>query len=325
MPLSHKKLSAWYHQLAQHLDAGLPFAIALRATVGAGAPAAGLNAMADSVENGGSLDDALRLAGAWLPEADILFLSAAAETGRLPRVLRNLSTRHAQFGAAKLRVMLACAYPLAILHLGLILFPLLRMIDWEKGFQWDAAFYARTLAVTLIPLWLVGVVLIVLLRRQSPWLTQLALLLPGFRGYVIAQALADFSFALGNFLDAGLPIDRAWIAAGLVSRSRDLRAASNAMGNEIKLGGAPGTKLSAWHCFPDDFIALYRAGETTGQLEQNLLTLAGLKQERANNALKLATLLYPGLLLVVVTCVIGYHVVSFYAGYFKMLGGLATP
>jgi hypothetical protein len=36
MPLSHKKLSAWYHLLAQQLDAGLPFPAALRASTGSG-------------------------------------------------------------------------------------------------------------------------------------------------------------------------------------------------------------------------------------------------------------------------------------------------
>jgi type II secretory pathway component PulF len=324
MALSHKKLSAWYHLFAQQLEAGLSFADAVRASAGSGAPAADLLRMTDTVEHGGSIDDALRVAGSWLPDSDRLFLSAGASTGRLPRVLRNLSTRHAQFSAVKTRLALACLYPVAVLHLGLFLFPLLRMIDWEKGFLWDAAAYARALAFTLLPLWLAGAALLFLARQQSPRLARLARLLPAFRGYVTAQSLADFAFALGNFLEAGLRIDHAWQAAGMITRSPELRTAAGVIDAAIARGEQPGPHLANFRCFPADFIALYRTGENTGQLEANLLTLAAQNQERANLSLKLASLLYPALLFIVVVIVIAWHVVSFYSGYFKMLERLST-
>ena len=135
--------------------------------------------------------------------------------------------------------------------------------------------------------------------------------------------MADFSFALGNFLDAGLSIDRAWLSAGLISRSPELVAASQAMTTRIEGGEAPGPQLSSCPCFPEDFVALYRTGESTGQLEQNLLHLASLNQERANHQLKLATLIYPSLLFIIVAGGIAYQVISFYAGYFNMLSNLA--
>ena len=324
MPLSHKKLSAWYHPLAQQLEAGLPFAAALRASTGTGAPAAGITAMAITVETGGSIDDALRVAGPWLPAADRLFLSAAAETGRLPRVLRNLSERHAQFSAVKLRVALACIYPLVVLHAGFFLFPLLSMIDWEKGFVWSGDAYLRALACTLLPLWLIAAVVWISSRRQSPWLGRVARLLPALRGYAVGQSLADFSFALGNFLEAGLSIDRAWLAAGAISHSSDLECAAVAIHAAIERGEAPGSLLPHWRCFPDEFTALYRVGEGTGQLEHNLLRLAASNQERANASLKVATLLYPALLFVGVIALVGYHIVAFYSGYLKMINDLAT-
>src|SRR4051812_8658861 len=185
--------------------------------------------MAGKIEAGGTVDDALREASRWLPFADILVLSAAAEAGRMPRTLHNLSARHAQIGAAKLRMLFACAYPVAILHLGLLLFPVMRMIDWEKGFQWSGSAYLRTLAFTLLPLWALGMVVWLMARRGSALLSSAARLLPGLRGYVRAQALADFSFGLANFLEAGVPIAQAWSAAGLTTRSPDLKAVADAM------------------------------------------------------------------------------------------------
>jgi type II secretory pathway component PulF len=325
MPLSHKKRSVFYRTLAQQLEAGLPLTAALRGCTGSGAPPASLEAMAQTLEQGGSLDDALALSAAWLPEDDAYFFAVAAPTGRLPRVLHALAWRHDQLSAVKTRLILACLYPAALLHLGLILFPLLGMIDWEKGFQWDLPGYLRALGFTLVPLWgVIGGVLFIS-TRQGGLLPRLAQGLPVFRGYVRAQALADFAFALGNFLEAGVRIDHAWRAAGSVVRWPALQDAARNLDTVMGQGGQPGPQLHHFGCFPPEFCALYRAGEATGQLEQNLLTLAAQNQDRANRALKLASLLYPGLLLGLTLVFIAWHVVRFYAGYFKMIESLATP
>ncbi|MSU47898.1 MAG: type II secretory pathway protein [Opitutus sp.] len=320
MSLGHKKLSAWYHQLAQQLEAGLPLAAALLSSGGTGAPAAGLAAMAQKIADGGSVDDALRSAGAWLPFEDILALSAAAEAGRLPRTLHNLSARHAQIGSAKLRVGLACAYPLAILHFGLLLLPVMGMIDWEKGFHWSATAYARSLALSIGPLWSAGVVLWIMVRRRSPLIGRIARMMPALGNYVRAQALADFSFALANFLEAGVAIGAAWATAGLITRSPDLKAAAEAMEAVIERGQPPGKNLAAWECFPADFVALYKTGEATGQLEANLHRLTTQQQDAANRSLNFATMLYPSVIFFAVAGAVVYHVISIYSGYLKMLG-----
>jgi type II secretory pathway component PulF len=323
MVLGHRKLSAWYQQLAQNLEAGLPLAVALRSSRGTGAPDRAMDVMAARIEAGGSVPDALGCAGSWLPYADLLALTAAAEAGRMPRTLHSLSARHAQIGAAKLRMALACAYPLGVLHFGLLLLPVVRMIDWEKGFQWSTSAYLRGIGMTILPLWGLGIGIWILVRRGNPLMRGVTRLLPALSGYLRAQALADFSFALGNFLEAGVPIGQAWAAAGLITRSRDLKSAAKAMEGTIARGEAPGTKLDAWDCFPADFVALYRTGEATGQLEANLLRLAAQKQEAANRSLAFATLLYPTLMFLVVAGAVAYFVVSIYAGYLKMLGKLA--
>lgn len=323
MFLGHRKLSAWYQQLAQHLDAGIPLAAALHVSQGTGPSAASLAAMAETIERGGTVDEALRSASAWLPPADLLALGAAAHAGRMPRTLRNLAARHEQLGGAKLRLVMASLYPLGILHFGLLLLPVVRMIDWEKGFHWSAAAYVRTLAFTLVPLWMLAVVLLILARRRNVVLAKLVGLLPAIGNYIRTQALADFSFTLGNLLEAGVPIGQAWSATGLISSSRSLKSAAVSMADTVEHGRAPGSQLDAWPCFPADFVALYRTGESTGQLESNLLRLATHHQDAANRALGVATVIYPMLLFLIVAAGIAYFVISIYAGYLKALGELA--
>ncbi|MEO5959640.1 MAG: type II secretion system F family protein [Opitutaceae bacterium] len=322
MPLGHRKLALWYLQLAQQLEAGLPMAAALRSSLGTGAPAAEVEGMAAQIERGGLMDDALRATGRWLPFADRLALSAAVEAGQMPRTLRQLAARHEQMGAAQLRLILACAYPLLVVHAGVLLLPVVRMIDWEKGFRWDAAGYLRMVAIELGVLWGIIGALVFLVRRENPVLRWMGGAMPGLRGYIKAQALADFSFVLGNFLEAGVPIGPAWAAAGLLTRSPELKAAAQAMDASIARGEPPGPKLAAWKCFPADFAALYRTGEATGQLEANLLRLTTQNQEVANRALTFVTFLYPALLFMVVAGAVAYFVISIYAGYLKMLGKL---
>src|SRR5688500_10377337 len=115
----------------------------------------------------------------------------------MPGTLRNLAARHEQLGSAKIRLLMASLYPLCILHLGLFLLPVVRMIDWEKGLHWSAAAYMRTLAFTLVPLWLAVFVLITLARRRIVVLARITAILPAIGNYIRTQALADFSFTLG--------------------------------------------------------------------------------------------------------------------------------
>jgi type II secretory pathway component PulF len=323
MTLSHRKLSRWYQQLGQQLEAGVPLVESVRLSTGTGAPAKGVEAMARQLEAGGSVADGLNTASDWLPAADRLALGAAAGAGRMPRILKTLSARHAQLGAAKFRLAMACVYPLGVLHLGLLLLPVIRMIDWQKGLHWDLTVYLRGLAITLIPFWAIGITLWILVRRGNPIVLRVGRMLPAIGGYVRSQELADFAFVLGNLLEAGVPIDAAWTAAGSIARGAELKKASAAMQAVIARGDPPGPRLAAFACFPADFSAQYRTGETTGQLEANLLRLATQNQDAANRSLTFATMLYPALAFILVAGAVAYHVIMIYAGYLKMLSKMA--
>jgi general secretion pathway protein F/type IV pilus assembly protein PilC len=321
MSLNHKKISAWYLQLAQQLEAGLPLIAAIRSN--AGAPAAGREALASRLEQGEPFSNAIGATGSWLPRDDRPFLATASSSGRLPRTLRNLSARHSQLAAASSRVVLACVYPVGVLHVALLMFPVLRMLDWEGGgFRWDGAAWLGSVACTLLPLWALAITARVLAKRESPLFDRVLRLLPVLRRYRREQSLADFSFALGNLLEAGAPIGEAWATAGRASRSPVLDAAARSIRETIRQGRRPGERLEAFSCFPDDFVTLYRTGEATGQLDADLLRLSGLHQENANASLRMATLFYPGLIFAAVVVVVGYHIIRFVSGYVNELNKL---
>lgn len=326
MSLSHKKLASWYLQLAQSLESGVPLAGALESC--AGAPPTGRRLMANHLEAGLSVDEMLKQAPGWLPKKDRYFWSAAAHSGRLPQTLRTLSDRHERLGAAKLKLALGALYPVGMLTLAGVLMPIMWQIDFEKGLNNIGEIfthgYFMDVAMIEGPLWGTIIALLVLAKLNSPLLPMLAKLLPGFRGHAIKQALADFSYALAAFLEAGTPIGKSWAGAGLVANTPALRRAGNEMRKRIEDGASPSEHLTKHRCFPEDFRSLYTTGERTGQLEKNLVVLGRQYQEEANRAMTFASILYPALMFGAVAILLVINIFRFYSSYLSGITNMAN-
>jgi type II secretory pathway component PulF len=320
MPLSPAPLSQFYHQLAQQLSAGLTLAQALRAP--SSAPAADTLRLATLAESGVSISEIVAAAGDWLPPSDRPFLSAAAQSGRLPRVLTNLAERHAQVAQTRRRVALACVYPVGVFHFAAVIFSFLRLIDFDNGLRWSLPAYLGGLLAILLPVWGTVIILWILVRRENP--TALAFLnrLPAIGGYRRNQSLADFAFALGNLLEGGAPIGRAWLTAGGLARSPRIAAAAQTIHTRIEHGEAPGPHLLGTQAFPTEFVARYQTGETTGSLDTVLLALAADHQATANRHLTAATMLYPAILFGCVALMVAWIVLSFAMQYYGKINSI---
>lgn len=320
MPLPPAKLSRFYHQLAQQLGAGLTLAQALRAP--SSAPPADAHRLAALAESGASVSAIIASAGDWLPPADRPFLTAAAHSGRLPRILVNLAERHEQIARTRRRVVLASIYPVGVFHLGVLVFSLFRLIDFAVGLRWSLPVFLGNVFSILLPAWAIVVVLWILIRRGNPLALAFLNRFPAIGGYLRHQALADFAFALGNLLDGGMPIDQAWRTAGGLARSRRIHAAAETIHARIEQGEPPGAHLAQTRAFPPDFIARYQTGETTGGLDHVLLAIAADHQATANQRLAAASVLYPSLLFGAVALMVAWIVIAFALQYFAEINGI---
>lgn len=318
--VSHKTLASWYQQLGQSLEAGVPLAQAIE--LSGGPPASDRMVMSQSIQSGKSLDDVLRAAPKWLPRQDRLFISAAAHTGRLPQTLFNLAERHSRVGANQLKGVLSLIYPLGIFHFGVLLTPVIGMIDFEKGFHWDATAYFSQVLGMLLPLWVLIGLIVTLARTDSLLLPRLTRVIPLLRGYSKAQALADFSYALGTFLDAGTPIRKAWQGAAAVAHDPELSKATKSLDGLLAREQDPGPQLKQHHCFPHDFVALYQAGARSGQLDANLLRLGKQFQDKANTRMTLAAVVYPTILFLIIVIFLAASILGMYSQYLNALTGI---
>ncbi len=319
MGVSHKNLSRWYMQTGQNLDAGISFGQAMQSA--GGAPAKDVAAMAQQLQAGLSIDEVFKNAPGWLPQADRLLISAAGTSGRIPDSLKKLSERHKLAAENISRAVFATLYPLGVLHLGVLIFPLLDLVEFTDSgsMQFHPEAYLGNVLVFLLPLWAVIGAIIFLAKKRSPIVFFLMRSLPGLRGYSKAKGIADFSFALESFLNAGAPMAESWFASGMVSGDPNLQNASLQITNQIKAGQPPGNFITQYKVFPDEFVTLYKTGEKTGQLDTNLLMLTKQFQEKADQSLSVASTWYPKLIFLIIAIYAGVKMVGFYSQY---LGGI---
>lgn len=282
-----------------------------------GPPPAGLEALAAALRAGDDLPTALERAGGWLPSLDRALIAAGAEAGRLPDVMRRLATRHEDVVRVRVALALAAAYPIAILHLGALAFPVQRVVTEGVGA------YAAAVLQLLVPLWcLAGVGVVAVRLRLRPAMVLLDLL-PFVGGHRRARALADLAFVLEALMAAGVRVDRAWIAAARASEDRRLVRVAQAVAGAVEQGQPVAPVLSGRREVPPLFAEYYRTGEATGRLDDALMRLHHQFSDTAATQLKVAGMAYPALLFALVAAWVAIRVVLFYAGYFRQLDTMA--
>ncbi len=322
MAVSHKKLASWYLQVAQNLEAGITLAEAMR--MAGGLPSKDISKMASELTAGNSIDGMLQKSPRWLPQSDRYLISAAGSSGRLPETLHKLNEKHLQASENISKAVIATIYPLAVLHLGMFLFPVLDMVEFnaDSGTSLHLDQYLSNLTPIILPFWIVLAGIIVLLKKGNPFIKGIMRCIPGLRGFRKSQSLADFSFALEAFIKAGAPIDEAWYGSGLVSGDPALTRYSLKITQEIKKGKLPGAALETSNVFPRDFIALYQGGEQTGKLDANLGRIARQYQDKANKQLAMVSFWYPKLLFLILAIFIAYKVIGYYSQYFEFINSI---
>ncbi|MGJ8641299.1 MAG: type II secretion system F family protein [Opitutaceae bacterium] len=318
---SHKQLSNWYAQLGQNTEAGVTIADAFR--ISEGPPAKARLEMADRLENGELYKNVISEAPKWLPDSDRQFIIAGMETGRLPQIFFNLSARHELIGNTQLKVMLGLIYPIGVYHITALILPTVKMIDYENGFQWNLGQWLLGCASLIIPVWFLAGFIYYLARNKSPSIHRLLRVFPILSAYSKAQAIADLAYSLGIFVVAGIPIPSAWQRSVQISNDSRFSKASREMEPVFSSGNDPANTLSKFSCFPKDFVAMYKTGARNGQLDTTLFTIGRQYQARANNAMTLATIVYPTLIFVLVAVVIVMSIFQIYGGYLDIIEKLA--
>lgn len=307
-----------YEHLQNSLEAGLP----LPAAWSCAPPAArkATDGVVRALESGYSLPEALQSSRQGLPAFDRQMLAAAAETARLPETFGRLAQMHQRQQQMRRSLAASLAYPLILVHLAAVLFPILGAVDLEEGgLQWEPASYFISVGGALILLWSGLGLLFLFLSQPLPLLQRLRAYVPVAGKYQRLKALADFCFALSMLLDARVSVAKAWRLAGSLSGLVRLEQAAEDIARRVELGASPGSMMADYPIFPGFVASACQTAESTGSTVETLEKQSVVLGKMAGNTLKMLWIILPILAVLLVALLVAWHVLSFFARYLDLL------
>lgn len=313
----------FYHQLAQLTEAGLTLRSALESQERS-PPARWLREpstrLLGSLNRGSTFAEALSSTGNWLPRFDTALLEAGEQSGRLPSSFKLLADHYSERSRLAGEVLANLAYPLLLFHLAILLGPLPELV-----LSGDVGGYLATVGKVFLPLYALAILLLMASnsRHGETWRGIIESISHGIPVLGAARknlALARLATALHALLNAGVPITRAWELAGAASGSVKLKHEIATWGPEIEAGRTPSELVDESRCFPELFSTMYHTGEISGTLDDSLLRLYRLYQERGVAQFRAVADWLPKLVYFAIIGFIVWRVLSFWFDYFGKIG-----
>lgn len=293
-------------------------------------PAGGLgrvaHALANRLEAGATLGESVRALGRWAPEFDVALLEAGEASGRVDQVCHALSKSYGDRARLARQVIWGLAYPFVLFHFAFLILPIGHFIEFfQTG---NAAVFLALKAAFFIPLYLVGLGLMFATQSSHgrTWrscLEQIGRLIPVFARARRALVLGRLSLALDSLLNAGVAATRAWPMAAAASGSPAIEREVGMLVGRLEQGESAGEVLLRSHVFPQHFSHIYATGELSGRTDETLRRLAEHYQEEGLRLMRIAAMVFTGLLYGAVLLLVAYQIVSFWLGHYGRI--LDTP
>jgi len=271
-------------ELSGLVASGLPLPEGLRALaeeLGHRRAAAVLRQLAERIEGGASLEEALETVGDQLPRHVRGLIEAGATSGTLGQVLEGYVDLQRDQAELRRRMWLAVAYPLLLLGLlaglfvffGAVLAPGFHEVfmDFEAKlpFMTELFFWFFPVGVwyTLgLLVALVGLFLFALFGPAPRWMRLCVFEIPLFGPFCRWSRLMPFARLMALFIEQGTPLPEALrlTAAGLPDRH--LAAGCLRAAEEVSSGRSLGEGLAAAGTFPPSALPLFDWGDRFGSL-----------------------------------------------------------
>lgn len=314
----------FYYQLGTLLSAGLPVISALESTARSSRQfRSQILQCAAVLKEGSTLIDAFRSVPGWLPQFDLSLLAAGETSGRLPQCARMLSEYYDEQARLQRQAGVLMLYPLAILHVAVLVFPVTAITQLAKDWSFAAFLWPKIIVLgglyTVICLFLFAMQE----NRAAFWRNLWESLMAAIPLIGTARhhlALARFCASLEALVNAGVGVANSWRMAASASGSFRLTRAVESMIPSIESGQPPSELLGDIPAFPELFVSSYCSGEISGQIDDALRRLYVYYQESATRKMRAVARAIPWAIYGIVMMAIAYFVISFYSSYFNNLG-----
>ena len=303
-----------------------------------------LRSVLAEIEHGAALSAAMRRQSAAFPRLACAMVAAGEAGGILDDVLERLASFLERDADLRKKLRAALAYPAVVLltALTLVVFLLARVVpmfaEMFAAFHVDLPVTTRALLVlgaTLQrpPTWvaaaglatvLVGAALAARRTRSGALaLDRVRLRLPLVGSLVREAITARLARTLGTLLRAGIELLAAIEVVRPLAGSPLYAAALGRLDVALRAGEPLTASLAASRLFDPLAVALVRAGEETGQVDEMLLTVAGYFEADVDAAIATLGAVVEPALIVTLGVVVGFIVFSVFLPLYSLIGSVS--
>lgn len=294
-PLSPDDFVVLNDEIRAFVRAGIPLDIGLHGTAGRTSGLLGKlsRRLAERLEIGASLEDALAAEGDTLPTAYRAILEAGLRSGRLDDVLASLSELAESTSSLRRQLQLSAIYPMTVVALALALFGLFtayilpqiqrtyEVFDLEQSWLVDGLFWlhqARWLSgysVGILAVGLLFVGILALVRILSG--VGLSRWIPGSR----ELSLSRFARVLSLLVEHQVPLPEACRLSGEAAGDSHLSHAASELATTVERGQSLQQAMEGSQRLPSLLRWLITVGERQGSLAPSLKQAAAVYEQRA--------------------------------------------
>lgn len=339
-----KELMNFTRQLAVFVKAGIPLTDAMEVIGDETTDVALQRTIADMVDelrNGGTLTGAAFKHPEAFPTYYIGILGSAELTGKLDETLESLAGYLERELETRSKVISALSYPavVMVMALGTVAIlagyvlpqfkPLFEELNADLPFATRALLFVADLFTVYfyIPLSLLLAVIgfvIWMLKAQAGIRTRhkLVLKLPVISGIIEYSILERFCRILGAMVRAGVPLPDAMRTTTEATNNTLYRARLEEAQVEMLEGGGFAVPLTRTQLFPGAARQMFKVGEETGTLDQQLEVASLYFDRELEYRIKRFTAMFEPLMIVAVGVLVGFVAVALVQAMYGVLGGV---
>ncbi len=321
--MKSKQMSIFYEKLGQLYAAGVPIdeglAIASLEVKDVGLQR-GLERLHGYVVRGRTLAEGVAQSPEVFSEMEAALIQVGEARGRLDESLRRLSEIKEKDYKNLKRFLIGMAYPVFLIVGAIFIPPIVSL--FTTGLQAYIEQVLGSLLVVVLPIAAAVLIYIALKKGFRDDFDRLILAFPFLGNNLKKLALARFCRSFSALFSSGLEMRACLKHATAAMSNRYLQRRARVVQTAIDEGETLTRALSVASIFPSQLVQMIATGERTGNLDQMLDKAAGYYEFEAERAIKAILIAIPFVVYMLVAVYIAYIVISFYAGYFKMIGDL---
>jgi len=341
-----KVLMIFTRQLATLVDAGLPLLKSLNVLVKQERDKVlkrTIIKIADSVQSGSTLSDALALHPRIFNDLYVNMVKAGEVGGVLELVLTRLSEFQEKAAKIKNKIVAAMVYPgiVMTMAMGIMTFllifivprfeeifhdllgdkplpPVTRFVIGASGFMKNHGLILLGMVIALITLYKT----IGRTRRGRLLIDNFKLRMPLFGNLNRKTAISRFARTLGTLVTSGVPILQALNITRETAGNAAIARAISHVHDSVKEGESIVQPLEASRVFPPMVVSMVDVGEETGKLPEMLLKVADVYDDEVDNAVMALTSALEPIMIVFLAIVVGTIVLALFTPLISIITGL---